>query len=146
MQLNAEELKAARAKRSRLQKWIIYRKKEAIRKQQDLDEAEEEAQDDWGGTSSSPSCRNAEGREVELFATAGFRTHPSPQIPEDQCGVPEAGSYVVGELRWATPCWLWQGRPLATHRAREARAADPGESSHARLPAAGHVDGGTRLG
>ena len=32
MQFNAEELKAARAKRSRLQKWIIYRKKEAIRR------------------------------------------------------------------------------------------------------------------
>ena len=44
MQLNAEELKAACAKRSRLQKWIIYRKKEAIRKQQDLDVAEEVAQ------------------------------------------------------------------------------------------------------
>ena len=106
MQLNAEELKAARAKRSRLQKWIIYRKKEAIRKQQDLDEAEEvKRKMIMGGHIEFAVLPKTlkKGREVELFARPRwFRTHPSmPKFSKIKVRVvPEVGSYVVGELRW----------------------------------------------
>jgi len=106
MQLNAEELKAARAKRSRLQKWIIYRKKEAIRKQQDLDEAEEvKRKMIMGGHIEFAVLPKTlkKGRDVELFARPRwFRTHPSlPKFSKIKVRVvPEVDSYVVGELRW----------------------------------------------
>ena len=106
MQLNAEELKAARAKRSRLQKWIIYRKKEAIRKQQDLDEAEEvKRKMIMGGHIEFAVLPKTlkKGRDVELFARPRwFRAHPSlPKFSKIKVRVvPEVGTYVVGELRW----------------------------------------------
>ena len=105
MQLNAEELKAARAKRSRLQKWIIYRKKEAIRKQQDLDEAEEvKRKMIMGGHIEFAVLPKTlkKGRDVELFARRGGsgRTRPAKFSKIKVRVVPEVGSYVVGELRW----------------------------------------------
>ena len=131
MQLNAEELKAARAKRSRLQKWIIYRKKEAIRKQQDLDEAEEvKRKMIMGGHIEFAVLPKTlkKGRDVELFARPRwFRAHPSlPKFSKIKVRVvPEVGSMWSGNCGGATLYWL-TARPATGYSSRSRSATTRG--------------------